>query len=121
MRLFQYVAVAILAAALVFDMTRAARRRRLGAMLLARGLTWVAAAVAILFPELVQEAAVRLGIRRGADLVLYIFILLSLFSSFYFYARYKGLQRQVTELIRRHAIEHARRGGRTPPSGNASY
>ncbi|MDR3637800.1 MAG: DUF2304 domain-containing protein [Isosphaeraceae bacterium] len=113
MKLFQYIAVATLLAALLSEAARAVRRRRVSTMGLIRGLTWITAAVTILFPELVQAAALRVGIHRGTDLILYVFILLFIFTSFYFYARHRQIQRQVTELIRSHAIEHARRGGRT--------
>lgn len=121
---FQYVAVATLAAVLAADFALAVRRRRLSAAWLARSLTWVTAAVTILFPGLVQAVALWAGVRRGADLVLYVFILIFLFTSFYFYARYRAVQRQVTELIRCYALDHARRGGgaRTEfPGGRSAF
>ena len=115
---FQYVAVAALVATLVSELAIAAWSRRFSTTSLARILTWAAAAAAILFPGILQTAADGLGIHRGTDLMLYIFILLSLGTSFYLYARYRSVQCQVTELIRRYAIEHARQG-RPPATGLA--
>ena len=85
--------------------------------MLRRTLIWTtaalcsaAAAIAIARPDLPQLAASTLGINRGADLVMYLLCLSFLVLSFYFYARYVRLQRQVTEVIRHLAIQEARRG-----------
>jgi small membrane protein len=114
MRLFQYIAVAILAIALGSEAIRMVRGRRASAAGLVRGLAWSASALAILFPGLVQSAALALGIRRGTDLLLYVFIILSMFVFFSMYASHQAVRRQLTELIRLHAIEHARRAGGAP-------
>jgi len=50
-----------------------------------RILVWLAAAVAIAWPRLTTELAIVLGIGRGTDLVLYIFILAFLAVAFLFY------------------------------------
>jgi len=75
-----------------------------------RGLVWLSAAVAILWPGLVQDVADVLGIGRGADLVVYLFGLLFLGVSFYFYSRFVRVQRQITQLVRHVAIQEARYG-----------
>jgi small membrane protein len=77
-----------------------------------RALIWLAAAVAIAWPfGTVQLVAEALGVGRGTDLVLYLFGLLFLATSFYFYSRFVRVQRQVTELVRHLAIQEAREGG----------
>ena len=76
---------------------------------------WVLTAVAIARPEWIGMAAAAIGIGRGADLVLYLFVLAFLVLSFYFYAKYLRLQRQITELVRQQAIREAQRGGDRSP------
>jgi hypothetical protein len=66
----------------------------------------------------VQQLATAIGIGRGADVVLYLFVLAFLATAFYFYSRTVQLQRQVTQLVRHIAIQEARRG--TSDSGTAS-
>lgn len=109
---FQYMAIAVLIGALLIELVQAGRRRSSYGMCLIRGLTWAAAASAIWSPRSVEHVARLLGIRRGADLVLYVFILLFLGTTFYLYAYCRAMRRQVTELIRRNAIERARHGPR---------
>ncbi|MFO0944346.1 MAG: DUF2304 domain-containing protein [Planctomycetota bacterium] len=107
MTTFQWLALAILgmlvirsAIGLFRDFT--GRRQALVSM-----LVWLAAAGAIARPNLVQAMAGAIGIGRGADVVLYLFVLGSLATTFYFYSRYVALQRQVTQIIRHLAIHEA--------------
>ena len=80
-----------------------------------RMLIWLAAGVAIADPDLVQRLAGIAGIDRGADLVFYVFVLVFLAVSLYFYARNAQLQRELTEVVRHLAILEARRGADDPP------
>lgn len=68
---------------------------------------WLSAAVAIARPGLVQSMAGAIGIGRGADVVLYLFVLGSLATTFYFYSRYVSLQRRLTQIVRHLAIREA--------------
>lgn len=87
------------------------RRGKLTAgALFVRVSAWILAGVAVQLPAASQYVADQLGIRRGADLVLYVFAVASLFSAIHFHGCYRTLQRQVTELIRREAISNARVG-----------
>ena len=66
-----------------------------------------------------------LGIRRGADFVLYGMVLTFFGTSFFFYSRYVKLETQITELVRHLSIMEARQGGTTKAddageSGNES-
>jgi hypothetical protein len=70
----------------------------------------IAAAATIARPSLVQSLAVSIGIGRGADVVLYGFVLVLIVESFYFYSRTCELRREVTELMRHLALAEARRG-----------
>ncbi|ULQ55717.1 DUF2304 domain-containing protein [Flavihumibacter rivuli] len=63
--------------------------------------------VAILFvlmPELANKLAHKLGVGRGADLVMYVSILLFWFILIKLYAKIRKLEAQVTDLIRNQTI-----------------
>lgn len=111
MTLFQILACSMLALILIGEAVLIVKRRRWDGFTAARLVVWLATAGAIASPETIQHMAGWLGIGRGADVVLYLFVLAFLFVSFYQYAGLVRLQRQVTEVVRRLAILEARRGG----------
>ena len=63
----------------------------------------------ILYPDMSTRLANHLGIGRGADLLLYIFIIFSLFHHVHIAARFKHLERQMTALVRSVALTEAMR------------
>lgn len=71
----------------------------------------VAGVVLVLDPGLSTWVANRIGIGRGTDLIMYVFILFSLFRFVGISAETKRTQRQVTLLTRELAILTARSGG----------
>jgi len=111
MNLFQTLTLPILAAALFADIVGLVRKPAGRRLRLLRAAVWAVAAVAIVHPEFLQTAANQIGIGRGADLVLYLFVLAFLGVSFYFYSRYLRLQGQLTDVVRYLAIQNARQGG----------
>jgi hypothetical protein len=113
MTLFQEIALTSLGVLLTWEVVTFRRGGR-GFKLL-RCAVWLSAAVAIAFPDLVTDLGAVVGIGRGADLVTYLFILAFLGVTFYFYARYMRLQRQLTEVVRHVALREARRGGAADP------
>jgi hypothetical protein len=80
-----------------------------------RWAIWGAAFVAILNPDITVVVANAIGIQRGTDLVLYLFVLAFLGTSFYFYAQNTRLNRQLTDVVRHIAIQEAKRE-ETPPT-----
>jgi small membrane protein len=64
-----------------------------------------AAVLFILFPDWTSVLAKKLGVGRGTDLVLYIGIVLFYFVILKLYARMRKLEQQITELIRKQAID----------------
>ena len=56
---------------------------------------------AVLKPEWVQTAADLLSIGRGADFVLYLFVIVSILCFFFFYRKHRILHEQMTILARR--------------------
>lgn len=76
---------------------------------LIRWLVWGGAFAAIMNPGLTSQAANAIGIQRGTDLVLYLFVLAFLGTAFYFYSQSVRLHRQLTDVVRHLAIQEARR------------
>jgi hypothetical protein len=117
MNLFQWMVLPVLAVILAVDCCRLFRGTERRARLLRLAICALAL-LAILRPDWTSSTAIAIGIGRGADLVLYVFILLFLVVAFYFYARCVWLQRQITELVRRDAILHAKFGASHPSISN---
>jgi hypothetical protein len=112
MNTFQWLALLALGLLTAGELSRLRAGAVSRASRLFRVLVWATAAAAIAFPGLVQDVASAIGIGRGADVVLYVFVLTFLATAFYFYSRQVQLQRQVTQLVRHVALSEARRGGR---------
>jgi hypothetical protein len=106
MSVFQYLVVAVLVL-LSWTTVRAAVRggirKRIGVFWM---LVWLAVGVAALWPRSTLIAARWLGIGRGADLVLYCSVLATLIGFFYIYTRFRRVDRSLTLLVRRLAIEN---------------
>ena len=106
---FQGLAIPVLALLLVVDLYRMVTGRDRGLANLLRCGLWLAAMVAIAWPNMLTWIAHGIGIRRGTDLVLYIFVFAFLGSSFYFYSRCLRLERQLTQVVRHLALGGAQR------------
>lgn len=118
---FQWLTLAVLSAVLLLEAIQLWRRPANWAMVLFRASVWCCAAIAIARPGLTQSLANRIGIRRGADLVIYLLALTFLATSFFLYARTVRLQRQVIALARELSILQARApsaAGETPEPSN---
>lgn len=102
--LFSLLAAVTLSAAF-----RGMVRKRIAVMWLA---IWTLGAVAIIWPRSTVVVARSFGIGRGADLLLYVSVLLMLVGFFYVYARFRRLDRQITVLVRRLALDSAERAAR---------
>src|SRR4051812_12156532 len=109
MNLFQLSMLTLLGGLLLWELVTLWRGPTAFGFWLLRCLAWIAAAVAIANPGLLQTLASLLGIGRGADVVLYAFALAFLGSSFYFYSRYVRLQRELTQVVRHLAIYEAQK------------
>lgn len=106
MNAFQILALSFLAAAVAWE-ARQVVRGEIGPGRWFRVFIWCLAAVAVARPGLVQTAATDLGIERGADLVLYVFVFAFLGTSFFLYAQNVKSQREITQLVRYIAIHQA--------------
>ncbi len=62
----------------------------------------------ILFPNITSRIANFMGIGRGTDLVVYLFILISLFLFVYVMSILKRLEQKITAVVRYNAIDNPR-------------
>ena len=69
---------------------------------------WVAVAVVVLDPALSQRLARALGVGRGVDAVFYLTLVLLFYLVFRVHMRIRGLERQITELVRQIALLSAK-------------
>jgi len=67
------------------------------------------AALSVIFPEILSAVAHFFGIGRGADLVLYGFIVAFLVSSATTFQRFRQMESTTTKLARRIALDEADR------------
>ena len=66
-----------------------------------------AAVVFILFPDITNSIANKLGVGRGADLVFYTSILIFWFVILKLYARIRRLEQIITQVVRKDAIDES--------------
>jgi hypothetical protein len=66
--------------------------------------------VLVIDPEMASQVARVLGIGRGVDLMIYLFIILGLFYSAATTSRIKRLENQITAVVRKSALEHPMQG-----------
>ncbi len=66
-----------------------------------------AALTLVLFPDISNDIAHKLGVGRGADLVFYVSILIFWFIILKLYARIRRLEQTITKIVRKDAIEEA--------------
>ncbi len=101
------IKVLLIAAAVAFGVL-VVRERPTGsqqALLRIAGIGVVAlGVVAVLWPETTVWAAGLVGVERGTDLVLYIFVMTFLFSTLASFQRMHRLEQQLTELAREVAL-----------------
>lgn len=111
---FQWVMLPLLALFLAGGILAAARGglgRRAG---LTWAVVWLGAAVAVIWPDVTQWLANRLGITRGADLIFYCAVLVMLIGFWMVYLRLRRMREDITRLVRHLALREA---NRESPSG----
>ena len=86
------------------------QRRKSWAVSVSIATTSLLGVVLVLFPDLTSWAAHRLGVGRGADLVLYCFVLITFAAIFNLHLRLRAAQETTTALARALAVATADRG-----------
>ena len=106
MNVFQYL-VLLLLLLLAFATLRAGLRGGVRKRMAVFWLTiWISGAIVAIWPRATVVVARYLGIGRGADLVLYSSVLVTLVGFFYIYTRFRRMDRALTLLVRRLAIDN---------------
>lgn len=80
---------------------------RLAMSRLVGGLVVLIGAISVLFPSLVTGVANEVGVGRGTDLILYLFVICSLFVWIGVYRRIMNLERRIVRLTRQLALHEA--------------
>lgn len=106
MSYFQYIGLAVFAWLILVDIIGMIRGRSGPAVSAAWLLLWVLGAGAMIMPDATTQLAKSLGIQRGTDLVLYLAVLSGLVWSFFSFVRFRKLDRQVTLIVRRIAMDN---------------
>ncbi len=68
-------------------------------------LIFLAGVIFVLFPEWTSKISGVLGVGRGADLLMYLSIASFSYILLLFYSKIKKLENQLSEMVRRQAIE----------------
>ncbi len=111
MNAFQWIVLPILVLLVVERLVTLLRGSGSRRVALFWGLVWCCAAVAIAWPDLTTSIASGLGLRRGADLVMYFAILFSFVGFYMIYVRMRRLDANLTLLVRKLAIENPMTSG----------
>lgn len=107
MTTFQLIALPLLGLLVVVTGVAIGRARVVPRIGVAWIVLWLAAAGTIAFPGVLVRLAHLLGIGRGADLVLYVFILAGFVAFFVTYLRFRRVEEQLTAIVRHLAIRDA--------------
>ncbi|HTK59746.1 MAG TPA: DUF2304 family protein [Candidatus Baltobacteraceae bacterium] len=68
-------------------------------------LLWAAVVAVVIRPETASEVARKLGVGRGADVVIYLSIAALFYLQFRLFARIEDQERQITKLARELALK----------------
>ncbi len=66
---------------------------------------WLAVGVAFITPEALTLLANLLGIGRGADLVLYVAVVVVFYLMFRIFVRLEKMEKDITKVVRKNALE----------------
>jgi hypothetical protein len=103
---FQIIAVVVIAVA-AFFMFRGGGARHQAIRRVLMLLFIIAAASSVFFPQAWTWAANIVGIGRGADLLLYLLVLIFVGFVATTYRRFRQIEREITELARQLALMNA--------------
>jgi small membrane protein len=105
MRPAQFLLLAFVLAALAKVLHSYKQRRMAPLDFLFWGLVWIGTASMIIFPDATSFIAHFLGIGRGADLIMYLSLLISFYLIFRLYLALARLEQAITALVRAIALE----------------
>ena len=105
---YQYIGIVAIGMFLLVTLL-AMGTRRIGRMPgLAWTVIWLCGIGALIVPDATTSLANAVGIHRGADLLLYVVVIIMTIGFFSMYLRLRQLRREFTLLVRRISIMDAR-------------
>lgn len=69
---------------------------------------WLAVGVAFFTPESLTKIANLLGIGRGADLVLYVAVVVVFYLMFRIFVRLEKMEKNITKIVRKNTLDKER-------------
>lgn len=108
MRLFQLVAIPLMVVMLLVSARNLFQRARF-LVSLAWMVLWIAGLLAVIYPDETTEIAKLVGIRRGADLLIYSAVLAFIVGFYVVSLRLRQMSREITLLTREVALLEAER------------
>lgn len=103
--IMQILLITILVFAILYALTQ---KKRAFAVSMAMVAVSIVGCILVLFPNLANAAAQVFGVGRGADLILYCFVVISMVSIFNIHLRLRSEHENLTKLARAVAILGAR-------------
>lgn len=107
---FQIIALSVLAVLFILSTVAAVKKWTSLGGGLAWATVWLVAGIVVADPEITFKLAEPLGIKRGADLIVYCALMGMTIGFFMVYARLRRLRQDVTTLTRHLAIRDAQVG-----------
>ena len=69
---------------------------------------WLAVGIAFITPESLTKLANLLGIGRGADLVLYVAVVVVFYLMFRIFVRLEKMERDITKVVRKSTLDNVK-------------
>jgi hypothetical protein len=107
---FQLLALTILALLLILTVAAAALKKATSREAAFWCVIWLTGAAAIFKPDLTMTLAKKLGIGRGADLLLYCAVGVMMVGFMMVYIRLRRIRREITLIVRHLALNEAKDG-----------
>lgn len=107
--LVQLILTSVIAGVMVYVAIRWRRGEITAFQLAVWEVFWGAGILFVLFPDSATTIANRVGVGRGADLILYVSIVTLFYGLFRLIVKIERLNRDLTELVRQKALEDHRR------------
>lgn len=74
------------------------REIRIGEFITWLGI-WLAVIVVVIYPDIASFLAIKLGVTRGADLVIYVALVLIFYLFFRFLVRLEKIEKDITKIV----------------------
>lgn len=115
---FQLLALVVLGILLLLTLAAAAFKKATRGEAVFWSLVWICAGAGVFRPDLSMTLARKLGIGRGADLLLYCAVGVMLVGFMMVYVRLRRLRREITLITRHLALKEAQSDASNPGTAN---